>query len=790
MKLRMIGRLSLILMLFGIVIANSTAQANKAWTFLVYFAADNDLEGYALTDVAEMISIGSSDDVNIVIQVDRTQGYDDTWADFTDTRRFYVTRQNSLDGLRSVEQLGEVDMGTAESLADFIIWGVNNYPAEKYSLIIWSHGGGWNGIGPDYDDNQSMLTIDEINTGISVAREQTGIDPFEFIGFDACLMSQLEVYQALQGHAKYGIAAEEVIPGRGYNYTATLTHLVNNPNTSVEDLLTVMVDSYMEFYSTFELASAYRFFDLHAINLDALDGLNSALADFVSVANDNMSDVFNAIGVARVGAQGFSYASDSFEFVDLIDIMRLIEQGSQVPDVQNAAQAVIDATINSVLYTRTTASMPGAQGMSIYFPILAGSFEKDDYIASGAMPALADEWVSFLDNFHTVSSDVLANNNVSMTVTGVNYLYDEASVLAPPTINFETTGTAIIDLQYLALYQDDEGAQYIVAQSPLAIYTEDAEGNLRSTYPDGDYQSSYTWDVLMSYMDIDGEQVPVLVEYQPRSGQYKLNGVYCWVDDGTCTQASMFFDGFTKEMVSVWVTIETGNGAVTAVVNINTGDTFNPSLATFTPDGDIEQITLPNTFTFGNTPASFYYAPAISGSYSILIYIRDLAGDLQADIAQFTVNNADMPTDLRGFPEGQQLGVNFAYPITWGESVIQDLGDGNTRYYVGNEDSTVFLNLELYTAESLDDLYSGLESFFQETVTILQDPFPFDTSTGYSGLAVEYNYGETGYGYYLLFYENGTGYLFDLYMPSGYEEDMFNTIFNVFDTSLTFFPVE
>ena len=177
-----------------------------------------------------------------------------------------------------------------------------------------------------------------------------------------------------------------------------------------------------------------------------------------------------------------------------------------------------------------------------------------------------------------------------MTVTGVNYLYDEASVLAPPTINFETTGTAIIDLQYLALYQDDEGAQYIVAQSPLAIYTEDAEGNLRSTYPDGDYQSSYTWDVLMSYMDIDGEQVPVLLEYQTRSGQYKLDGVYCWVDDGTCTQASMFFDGITKEMVSVWVTIDTGNETVTAVVNTNTGDTFNPSLATFTPEGETEQI--------------------------------------------------------------------------------------------------------------------------------------------------------------------------------------------------------
>lgn len=790
MKLRMIGRLSLILMLFGIVIANSTAQNNKAWTFLVYFAADNDLEGYMIGDVAEMIQIGSSNDVNVVIQVDRTQGYDDSWADFTDTRRFYVTQQANLGGLRSIEQLGEIDMGTAESLADFITWGVANYPADKYSLIIWSHGGGWNGIGPDYDDNQSMLTIEEISEGISTARAQTGIDLFEFIGFDACLMSQLEVYQALQGHAKYGIAAEEIIPGNGYNYVATLRHLVNNPNTSVEDLLMVMVDSYMEFYSTFESASTYRFFDLHAIDLGALDAVNSALADFVRVANGNMRDVFSAIGVARVGAQNFSYVSEGFEFVDLIDIMALIEQGSPVAEVQNAAQAVIDATINSVFYTRSTDNMPGARGISVYFPILADDFNRDAYIANGAMPALADEWVLFLETFHSISSEILADNNLSMTVTGVSYLYDEASVLAPPTIQFQTTGTAIIDLQYLALYQDDAGGQYIVAQSPLAIYTEDAQGNLRSTYPDGDYQSSYTWDVLMSYMDIDGEQVPVLVEYQTRSGQFKLNGIFCWVADGTCTQASMFFDGISKEMVSLWVTIDTGNGTVTAAVNPKPGDTFNPALATFTPEGDIEQVTLPNTFVFGNTPASFYDAPALSGTYSILLYIRDLAGDLQADIAQFVVNNADMPTDLRGFPEGQQLGVNFAYPITWGESVIQDLDNGNTRYYVANEDRTFFINLEVLDAQSLDEFYTSLESFFQETVNVLQDPFPVDTSNGYSGIAVEYTYGDSGYGVYLLFYENGAGYLFDLYMPEGYDEEIFNTVYTIFDAWLIFFPVE
>nr|MCU0480946.1 clostripain-related cysteine peptidase [Anaerolineae bacterium] len=712
-------RICIVVMMSLFFITNITAQDGKSWTFLVYIAADNDLEQFALEDIAQMIEVGSSDEVNIVIQIDRAEGYSSDWADFTDTRRFYVTKQASLGELRSIEQLGEVDMSDPQSLTDFIVWGATNYPAEKYSLIIWSHGGGWNGIGPDYGNDQSMLSIAEIDLALANARELTGIDQFEFVAFDACLMAQLEVFQALADDAKYGIAAEEVIPGNGYNYTPILNYLVNNPNTTVEDFLPVIVDSYMEFYAT--VTTNYRFFDLHTFDLSVLDVVDSALADFVTVANANMTDVFNAIGVARVGAQNFSYASD-FQFVDMIDVMSLIVKGSQNADVQASAQAVIDAVTNAVFYTRTTDNMPNAKGLSVYFPILADTFNKDAYVASGVTPVMAEEWVSFLNTFHATATEILANNNVSITVTNTSYISDTVSVLTPPTISFETTGTAIIDLQYVALYQNPTGGQIIVAQAPLAIYTQDIEGNLRSSYPDGDYSSFYTWDVLMSYMDINGEKTPILLEYQTRSAQFKMDGIFCWVANEICTQASVFFDSATRQMASLWVTVDTGNGQVTAAVKPNSGDTFTPSLATITPDGEIQNISQPAQIVFGDETPSFYYAPAQSGDYSILLLIRDLTGEYQAANAFITVNNDDMPQDVRGFPEAEQLGVNFAYPIVWGDSVIQDLGDGNYRYYVSNEDLSAYIYLELLAGNSLDDAYANLEGFIMETVTPLQDP--------------------------------------------------------------------
>lgn len=784
---KMIIRLSVLLVMSLFFITSVTAQGEKSWTFLVYVAADNDLEQFSINDITQMIEVGSSDDVNIVIQVDRAEGYSSDWADFTDTRRFYVTKESSLGELNSIEQLGEVDMGDAQSLTDFIVWGATNYPADKYSLIIWSHGGGWNGIGPDYGNDQSMLTIADIDLALADARDITGIDQFEFVGFDACLMAQLEVFQALADDAKYGIAAEEIIPENGYNYTPILDYLVNNPSTSVEDLIPVILDSYMEFYAVD--ITAHRYVDLHAIDLSQLDAVNVALADFVAIANDNMADVFNAVGVARVGAQSFSYVSD-FQFVDIVDVMSQIVEGSQNTDVQASAQTVADATQNAIFYTRTTDNMPNATGLSIYFPVLSDIFNKDAYIASGVDLLMAEGWTSFLNTFHATATELLANNNVTITVTDTNYVGDVVSALTPPTIDFETTGTAIIDLQYVALYQDPTGGQIIVAQSPLAICTQDAEGNLRSTYPDGDYSSFYTWDVLMSYMNINGEKTPVLLEYQTRSGQFKMDGIFCWVADGNCTQANIFFDGTTHEMVSMWVTVDTGNGQVTAAVKPNPGDTFTPSLATITPDGEIESISQSVEIVFGDEKPSFYYAPALSGDYSILLLIRDLTGEYQASNALISVNNDDVPEGVRGFPEAGQLGVNFAYPISWGDSVIQDLGEGNYRYYVGNDDVGGYIYLEVLEADSLDDAYANLEGFIMETVTPLQDPYPLDTTTGYSSIAVEYSYNETGYGYYLIFYENNTAYFFDLYLPNGYDETLFNEVVGLFDATVTFFAPE
>jgi C1A family cysteine protease len=59
----------------------------SSWTFMIYLDGDNNLESAAIDDFMEMSSVGSTSDVNIVVQFDRIPGYVSSYDDWTDCWR-------------------------------------------------------------------------------------------------------------------------------------------------------------------------------------------------------------------------------------------------------------------------------------------------------------------------------------------------------------------------------------------------------------------------------------------------------------------------------------------------------------------------------------------------------------------------------------------------------------------------------------------------------------------------------------------------------------------------------
>ncbi len=238
-------------------------NSGKTWLVMLYQDADdNALERDILIDFNEAEMIGSTDQVMVVSQLDRYRGGYSGDGDWSTAHRYLVTYDDNLNSIGSdlIADIGEVNMGDADTLVDFVSWAASTYPADNYVLIMSDHGmgwpGGWSDPSPAQKDNSSnapltsalqddILYLNEIEGALRQIKSKTNIDKFELIGMDACLMSQMEVYSALAPYTKYAVASEETEPGLGWAYSAFLSLMVYNPDLSTEELATNIVDSYI-----------------------------------------------------------------------------------------------------------------------------------------------------------------------------------------------------------------------------------------------------------------------------------------------------------------------------------------------------------------------------------------------------------------------------------------------------------------------------------------------------------------------------------------------------------------
>jgi parallel beta-helix repeat protein len=241
-----------------------TKSGQAEWTVLVYMDGDNDLEEYAIADFLEMSEIGSGDEFNIVVLFDRSPDYATAYDNWTGARRGMV-RSGDTPGLAWGTAVGgDVNMGNKQTLTDFCQWGMSSYPAARYALILWNHGGGWSKsltlqarpfkeICYDYTSG-SVLSVADVKDAICAA---TFTKPFSLIGFDACLMGMAEVaYEMSQTQASVMVASEDLEPSNGWPYADVFAQLKVSPAMGPAQLGAIIVDSYYNSYGRSQTMSA------------------------------------------------------------------------------------------------------------------------------------------------------------------------------------------------------------------------------------------------------------------------------------------------------------------------------------------------------------------------------------------------------------------------------------------------------------------------------------------------------------------------------------------------------
>ncbi len=399
--------------------APASYSSNQTWTILLYQDADDKiLEQDILIDLNEAERIGSTDQVNIVAQIDRYRGGYTGDGDWSGTRRYYVTQDDDLARLGSqlLMDLGELNMGDTRTLVDFVAWSVENYPADNYVLIMSDHGMGWPGGWTDKDpatrgDSSiplaaslgGQLYLHDLDAALEEIRQRAGVAQFELIGMDACLMGHLEVFAMLAPHARYAVASQEVEPALGWAYTGFLGDLVNNPGMSGADLAQAIVDTYIvdDQRITDETARAQMtqrgsplggLFSLlgggssaapsaaqvasqmgQGVTLTAAD--LTAMPDLITSVNNFAYLIQEAdqrlVAQARTYAQSFTSVFGNNvppSYIDLAHFVQILQQESGDVAIRQSGDDLLASLNSAVIASKNGPKKPAANGISIYFP--------------------------------------------------------------------------------------------------------------------------------------------------------------------------------------------------------------------------------------------------------------------------------------------------------------------------------------------------------------------------------------------------------------------------------------
>ena len=344
--------------------------SNQKKTIMIYMVG-SDLEsqnGAASLDIVEMAESGIDTSKHTVLIY---TGGTKAWAisDIpTDKNSIYKLNGEDFD---LVQTYSSLNMGASSTLAEFISFGMTNYAADSYGLILWDHGAGpMVGYGADELHND-ILEMSELKTALSSAGLGNG-KKLEFLGFDACLMGSIETAWEVKDFANYMIASQETEPGYGWNYKF-LKYL--NQYDSGNDIGKSIIDMYFSAHN--EVVSQYPQAEaditLSCMDLSKIGKVESSLNTlFANVDKNILEGYFPSVSRARNNSKSFGKFTSNFNY-DLIDIGHISSLLSS--DYQSETKQLDSALKEFICYSKS--NITNACGVSIYHP-----YDNEEYMNS------------------------------------------------------------------------------------------------------------------------------------------------------------------------------------------------------------------------------------------------------------------------------------------------------------------------------------------------------------------------------------------------------------------------
>lgn len=314
----------------------------KEWTVLAYLEGRDRLSHSVFKALNGMEEIGSTDQVNVVAQATMVPEMGDRvypGMGSVNTRRYYITQDQDLETVAS-PVVGEMDEKlelTQKSLEDYLVWGIEKFPAKKYMVMLKRHGLGFAKVG-----NSVPLSARELRETFENVEQRTGVKP-EVIAFDSCDMMQMEVAYELKDRARVMTGSPEPIKAVNYPYQTLLYNLTKYASQqTAETVGATVVKSYEA-----DDPSAIQ----TALNLEGIKEVAPATAALVKALKDEgvpRDRIYTNLMKASSLEPRESLRLD-YNFRDFGGFVKNLESDPQIqsPRVKEAAREVLSSMLEA-----------------------------------------------------------------------------------------------------------------------------------------------------------------------------------------------------------------------------------------------------------------------------------------------------------------------------------------------------------------------------------------------------------------------------------------------------------
>jgi len=328
-------------------------------------------------------------------------------------------KKEQMYGSPVLETLPEgTKIGDPGTLKDFVSWGMKNYPAEHYVLVVTGHGGAWIGALEINPDKMNRAITEGVAQAVKDTGEQKKLDA---VVFNSCYMASAESSYQMRNAADIIIGSENYSKGTFSHWGDHLKRIEDGIKSSEGFDRAAFAKDFIEYYrergsdikENFPEYSRWKetFLTLTAIDTSQMEKVTSSWKGFVEACK---AKTVSEHEIFREFAQKPEYLSSSsshndsvFIFYDMIRdmgrIMANVEENPAIPEAVKAEAVKVQAALNDAVIAEQHEgkNMDGSTGITIWAPtnavdvaMMADRYEKENVPDFNAKTG----YLSFLKN--------------------------------------------------------------------------------------------------------------------------------------------------------------------------------------------------------------------------------------------------------------------------------------------------------------------------------------------------------------------------------------------------------